>query len=45
MAAHTSGTDESISRDFCCFMCNGRQVVQGYVTLHVSFVSLCLFNG
>ena len=36
--------DEAVSRDFCCFLCNGRQMLHGYISLHASFMSLCLFN-
>lgn len=37
--------DADVSRDFCCFLCNGQQIVQGYLTLSVSFVSLYMYNG
>ena len=34
-----------ISREFCCFLCNGIMVVQGKITLEPAFIRLSTANG
>ena len=40
-----AGERVDISRDFCCFLCNGFVVIQGLITLQPSFVRLSTCVG
>ena len=40
-----AGGKVDISRDFCCFLSNGFQVVLGTITLEPAFVRLSIAGG